>query len=354
MELLDNKWYQDDVRQVAQLPLPWEKLTNSTLLITGATGLIGSFLVDVLMLKRKEEGLTCTVYTMNRRAENARKRFAPYLADGGVHCLEGDVNQDLRNINIPHVDFVLHLASNTHPRAYATDPIGTVTTNIIGTNNLLQLAKANSARRFLFASSVEIYGENRGDVDCFSEDYCGYINCNTLRAGYPESKRCGESLCQAYRKQESLEVVIARLSRSFGPTLRRDDSKALSQFLHNALNGEDIVLKSKGLQYYSYTYVADAVSGLLTVLLLGEDGEAYNVADAGSDIRLKDLAAYIANEVGRTVIFQLPDSTEQAGFSKATLARMDSSKLQSLGWKAHYDIREGIHRTLHIMKECGV
>lgn len=157
---------------------------------------------------------------------------------------------------------------------YATDPIGTITTNLIGAQNMLEFSAQHNAVRFLLASSNEMYGENRGDVEFYDEDYCGYINCNTLRAGYPESKRCSEALCQAYKQQKGLDVVIARLTRSYGPTMNMSDTKAVSQFIKRGVAGEDIILKSEGTQYFSYTYMSDAVSGLLWVLLTGENGEA--------------------------------------------------------------------------------
>ena len=166
-----------------------------------------------------------------------------------------------------------------------------------------------------------------------------------MRAGYPESKRCGEALCQAFIKQKGLDIVIPRLTRSFGPTMLMSDTKAISQFIRKSIAGEDIVLKSEGKQYYSYTYVSDAVSGLLTVLLKGECGEAYNIADEKADITLKDLAQCIAEYSNRKVIFELPDELEKAGYSTATKARLDGSKLKSIGWEPKYDIENGIKRT---------
>jgi nucleoside-diphosphate-sugar epimerase len=146
-----------------------------------------------------------------------------------------------------------------------------------------------------------------------------------------------------------MDIVIPRLTRSYGPTMLMSDTKAISQFIRKAIAGEDIVLKSEGTQYYSYTYMADAVCGLLYVLLLGEKGEAYNIADDASDIMLKDLARIIANTVGRKVVFEIPDAVESSGYSKATKARLDSTKLQSIGWTALFNIEEGIERTIKIL-----
>lgn len=324
----------------------WSILRNSSLLISGATGMIGSCLIDAIMFRNREYGLNCKVFALSRSREKARSRFVEWLGSPFLQILEGDVNQDFTPLLPDRVDFVLHLASNTHPVAYASDPIGTILTNIVGTKNMLEAAASLGARRFLFASSNEIYGENRGDKELFDESYLGYIDCNSLRAGYPESKRCGEALCQAYLRQKGLDIVIARLTRSFGPSLLPSDTKAMSQFLRNGANGEDIVLKSKGDQLYSYTYAADAVTGLLTVLLNGEKGEAYNVAEESFDIPLKEIAGIIAEEAGTKVVFNLPDEVEAAGFSKATKARLDGSKLRALGWRAQYSLREGIIRTL--------
>ena len=351
MNLLENELYQEDIGYVAGLNLPWKKLNDKSILISGATGMIGSFLVDAIMYKNAYEDFRCHVYVIGRNEEKAKQRFGIYWKNDLFDFVKHDVNQSMDYLKIDKINYVLHLASNTHPVAYSTDPIGTITTNIMGVYNMLEFASRVGAERMAFASSNEIYGENRGDVETFDETYVGYIDCNTMRAGYPESKRCGEALCQAYIAQKGLDVVIPRLTRSYGPTLLQSDTKALSQFIKKGLVHEDIVLKSAGTQYYSYTYVADAVAGLLTVLLLGEKGEAYNISDAASDIMLKDLAAIIAKESRTKVVFDLPDAVEAAGYSTATKARLDNTKLTKLGFSARYDIETGIKRTLQIMAE---
>ena len=349
MTLYENQAYLDDVKMVGSLSLPWEKLQGGSILISGATGLVGSFLTDVLM-EKNESGLDCTVYALSRNAARAAERFSRWKGNDKLQFIPYDITKPFVRDDLGKVDYMLHLASNTHPMQYSTDPIGTITTNIIGLYNMLDFAVDHKATRFAFASSNEIYGENRGDVEMFTEDYCGYINCNTMRAGYPESKRCGEALCQAYKAQKELDIVIPRLTRSYGPTMLMSDTKAISQFIRKGIAGEDIILKSAGTQYYSYTYVADAVSGLLTVLLCGENGEAYNIADEASDIMLKDLAAIIAQTAGKEVVFELPDAVEAAGYSTATKARLDGSKLKAIGWEPAYDIQKGLERTIEILK----
>ena len=332
---------------MAGLPIEWDKLEGVSIMISGASGNIGSFLIDVLMKKN----LGCRIYALGRNEKKAKERFSSYWEDGNFIFLPGDINEGVQLPSEENVDYIFHAASNTHPKAYATDPIGTVTTNIIGTNQLLRFGMQHHCRRFIFASTVEVYGENRGDTDYFEESYCGYIDCNTMRAGYPESKRCGEALCQAYLAQEHMDIVIPRLSRTYGPTLLGTDTKAISQFIHKGVAGEDIVLKSEGTQLYSYSYVADAVAGVLYVWLRGEMGAAYNIADLDSDIALKDLAKIIADYAGKKVVFELPDAVEAAGYSKATKAILDASKLRNLGWKARYSMKEGLERTIDILKE---
>ena len=351
MDMHEHPLYIEDVKKVAEMALPWEKISDTSVLISGATGLIGSFLVDVLMWRNTYKKANCRIFALGRNVEKALKRFSFYIDSPFFHFISHDINEPMQGKTDENVDYVFHLASNTHPVAYAIDPIGTITTNIIGLKNMLDFSVEHNTKRFVFASSNEIYGENRGDQEFFDEHYCGYINCNTLRAGYPESKRCGEALCQAYIEQKNLDIVIPRFTRSYGPTMLESDTKAISQFIKKAVAGENIVLKSAGNQYYSYTYMADAVLGLLIILLLGKTGEAYNIANQSSDITLRNLASILASSAGTKVIFEIPDAIEKAGYSKATKARLDGSKLRMLGWYPFYNIKTGIQKTVKILSE---
>ena len=160
MDLLKNKLYREDLAYVAGLNLPWEKLKNKSILLSGATGMIGSFLIDVIMYKNLNEKLCCHIYAVGRNEEKARNRFKEYWENDLFDFVQHDVNKAMDCIQCNHVNYVLHLASNTHPMAYSTDPIGTITTNIMGVYNMLEFADRVHAERMAFVSSNEIYGEN--------------------------------------------------------------------------------------------------------------------------------------------------------------------------------------------------
>lgn len=345
----DDLNYLSDIQKVTQdKAIDWSRFKNKSVLIVGASGMIGTFLIDCLMYKNNTEAANITIYALGRNPEKMAQRFSSYLSSANFKIQTGDI---VKPITLEkRCDFVLHCASNTHPKSYATDPIGTILTSIEGTKNVLDYSVAHQVEKVLFLSTVEIYGENRGDVDKFKENYSGYIDCNTLRAGYPEGKRASEALCQAYIQKFNLDIVIPRLSRIFGPTMLLNDSKASSQFILKAVNNEDIILKSEGNQFYSYCYTADAVSALLFLLLNGKSGEAYNVANPEFDITLKELAERFATHAGTKVIFDIPDQTEALGFSKATHAILDIQKIKKLGWTPIFSLDESINNTLKAMK----
>jgi len=340
--------YTQQLEQLNNQPIDWEKLSNKTILISGATGMIGTCLIDALMMRNEIRKSNIHVIAMSRNESKAKERLGKYWNQMQLEYISCDINETIPECG--HIDYVIHAASNTHPLQYSEDPVGTIASNIIGTKNLLDYAVFHGARHFCFVSSVEVYGENRGDTEKFDEGYLGWIDCNTLRAGYPESKRVGETLCNAYDKTYGLEFSIPRLSRVYGPTMLLSDTKAISQFIKKAAAGEDIVLKSEGKQKYSYTFVTDAAAGILYTILQGEKGQAYNVADEESDITLKDLAQTLARIANTKVIFELPDEKERRGYSTATKAMLNADKLKKLGWNAQVHMPAGLRCTVEKMK----
>lgn len=335
--------YQEDLQSILGIN-GIEKLKGKSFLITGASGLLGVCMIDALMLYNKQ-GADIHIYAVGRSMDKAEKRLGEYYKDEHFHFIEQDVRKPFPELL--KVDYIIPLASNTHPLAYSQYPIETIEINVKGAEYALQKAVECGAT-VLYPSTVEVYGNARGE-DVFTEDYTGQLNLSTARSCYTESKRVSEALCQSYIAEKNTKVKIVRLSRIFGPTMLMSDTKASSQFLIKALQDEDIVLKSKGEQYFSYTYVADAVSAMLYVLIHGEEGTPYNISNHDCDMHLKDFAGACASWCGKDVVFDLPSETERKGFSIATKAVLENEKLISLGWEPNYFSNNAIKRTLDIL-----
>lgn len=324
----------EDIIKVAELPYDWEQLKDKTIFISGGTGFLGQFLINIIKYRNCKFNNKIHVISCSRHV---------FPNENDIEYIKHDITQPI-DLDKP-IDYVIHLASNTHPKQYAADPIGTITTNVFGTYNLLQFSVKQHAKRFLLVSSVEIYGEGAGQP--FNEAYGGYIDCNTARAGYNEAKRVSESLSQSFISYYGIDCVIARLARCFGAD-RKDDSKAMAQFIRNAVRGEDIVLKSKGEQRYSYCYVADAVSGLIKILLNGKCGQAYNLSDDDEGLTLGDYARFISSLANRKVIVDIEDNNS---VSKASYAVLDCTKIKALGWIPIYTVKNALNRTYNILVE---
>lgn len=351
---MENEQYRAILRRTMTSFPHWAALEGKVLLLSGAAGMIGCFLVDLIMYRNESmpQGSRCRIIAVGRNITTARERLSHWFDSSEFYFIEHDVVKTWEELPC-QPDYLIHGASTSHPLEYSMDPINTIMANVLGTHNMLKLAAEKEGSRFLLLSSVEIYGENRDNTAFFREDYCGYLNCNTLRSGYPEAKRVSESLCQAYIAQEKVDAAMIRLPRCYGPTMKLEDSKAVAQFIKNGVNGENIVLKSEGTQLYSFAHVSDAALGILWVLLRGECGQAYNLGDERSDIMQKDLAKLIADYAGSEVITALPDEIEQRGYSTVQKALLDGEKLKKLGWRAKYDIVSGIQETIDILRRTG-
>lgn len=327
--------YLEDIRQGLE-GLDLSGLQDKQILVTGATGLIGGCLVDMLM----QSACHCKVFAMGRNEERARKRFADYWSLDSFGFIRGDVTNPLSCDYT--FDYIIHAASNASPNFFREKPVEVIKSNIIGVDNLMAYGISHQMKRMLFVSSGEIYGEGHGGE--FKETDSGYVDCATPRACYPSSKRAAETLCVAYAAEYDADVVIARLCHTFGPYFTESDNRVYAQFIRNLLEGKDIVMKSRGEQYRSWLYVVDAVLALLTILLKGAKGEAYNVADEQSNITIRELAELLASAEKRKVIFDIDEANGNT--TPITRATFSIEKLAQLGWQPRTAIAEGLAHTL--------
>lgn len=331
--------YLDDIQRVADAPLPWQKLAGKNVLVTGATGLIGACLVEVLM---RASAANCHVFALGRNAMRAERRFAAFQGNPRFHFVQHDLIEPLR-AEVPF-HFVIHAASNASPNFFASQPVEVMQSNLLGLCNLFDYGRCHGLERLLYVSSGEVYGEGDGRV--FTEDYSGYVDPMNPRSCYPSAKRAAETLCVAYAREYGLESVVVRPSHTFGPHFTEADNRVYAQFITNVRQGQDIVLKSRGEQFRSWCYVVDCVSGILHVLLKGVSGEAYNIADDDANITIRQLAEHIAGLAGRKVVFQLPEGAEKAGYNLVQKSVFSAEKLRKLGWRPMHSWQESLQTTL--------
>lgn len=344
MDFYNNSTYQKAIIEIAK-KLPVKK---GSVLVTGASGLIGSCLVDTLLLANNELGCDFKVYALGRKREKLEKRFSYANGSDRLNLIVQDICQPLDNSI--DAQYIIHAASNADPVSYSLYPAQTLLTNIYGAANVLDFAKEKKGCKVLFTSTFETYGKIE-DHEAYCESDFGAIDYNAVRSCYPESKRCAEILFRCYKEQYGVDFNIARLGSVYGPTMDANDSKAHAQFIRNALSGEDIVLKSEGKPIRTYLSVFDTVSGMFKVLFDGKSGEAYNVSSDKCVASIAEVAQTVAGICGRKVVFDLPDEIERKGFSKPQNSVLDGEKIKDLKWEAEYNVEDGLALTIKILKE---
>ena len=338
-----------DLQTIAEANLPFEALRDKRILVTGAGGLIASVFTEALLYLNTVYNLHLTVIALCRNAQKAQERFSAYKDDVALQFLEQDVcaplPADFR------ADYIVHAASPAHPLAYAKTPVETMRANLMGTLGLLAHAKENGCTRFLLVSSSEVYGENTAEGGMDEQFQGKLLNTMQPRACYPESKRASETLCAAYMQEYGLDVTVVRPGYIYGAEITENNSRADAQFLRNAVLGEYIVMKSRGEQKRSYCYVADAASAMLFVLLCGQNGEAYNIANPNCQDSIREFAEALANAASVTVTFALPPETEARGYSKVNNSLLNAEKLLALGWKPKYNLQQGTAQAVKLARQ---
>lgn len=309
--------------------IPWDRLKDKTIFITGATGLIGYTLVSALLYANKKRDLNLSVLALVRDLERAKERFKRFAGDNALKYVLGNVEQ------LPHieqsVDYIVHGASQTASKAFVNQPVETILTAIKGTENLLELAKAKKVAGMAYLSSMEVYGyPEKGHK--VTEDEIGNLSPLDVRNSYPISKVQCESLCCAYAKEYGIPVMSARLTQTFGPGVNYNDGRVFAEFARCVVEKRDIVLKTKGETERCYLYTADAATAILTILLKGEAGSAYNVANESTYCSIAEIAERVAAQ-GRIKVRYEVQPESKNGFPATLYMHLDTSLLQSIGWE---------------------
>ena len=320
-------------------------LNGKKILVTGSTGMIGSCIVDMLA-QAVNHGYKIKIYAAARSREKYNNLFSQYnetvefVEYNSVKPFECDVS----------FDYIIHCAANATPIEFAKHPVETLTDCVNGLKTVLDYSKRNSTGRFLYLSSGEYYGDPDSATTDFTEEYCGYIDCSSPRACYPIGKRAGEVLCQSYIAEYNLDIVIARPCHIFGPTMTPNDNRAVSQFLKNAANGNDIVMKSNGMMERSQCYVVDAAAAIIFLLLNSSCGQAYNIADKKYQMTIRDFAEQAAAAAGTKIIMDIPQTDENTGFSKRNRAVLSASKLCDTGFVFGSPERDAIAESVNALR----
>ena len=341
-----NKILREDVDQIISDSISWEKLKDSVVLITGASGMIGSYMLYVLTrlndLYKYNIKIICMVRHVEKLTEEVRARE-------DVSVLQGDVTEPIRIDE--NVTYVIHAASPASPLIMQNKPVETIAANTIGTFNTLMLAKEKNSKGYLFISSREIYGQPEEGQKFFFEDTYGFVDQLNPRSCYSEGKKAAETMCVSFRDEYGLNTKIARLAHTYGPGMSIHDGRVQADFLRNVYHNEDIVLKSEGTAIRTYTYISDAVTALYRILLDSEDF-VYNIGNEDAKVSIRELAEIMITiypERGLKLVFDIPDGGTK-GTAPYTLGILSSKKLREIGWKPRYSVEEAFKRMLEYLE----
>lgn len=347
-----TKVLKEDLDIIISEELPWDTLKNSSFLITGAAGMIGSYFVNTLLNLNKSKGMNIKIFAL----EMDLTKFSEDILENKDVTI---ITQDVTNvINIEEkIDYIIHTAGPASPKIIKENPVGTIAANVIGTYNTLELARKNNSKGYLFISSREIYGQPYPNQELFTENDYGLVNPLDPRSSYPEGKKASETMCASYKEQYNLNVKIARLAHTYGPGMSIYDGRVQADFLKNVLFNEDIVLKSDGSSIRTYTYIRDAIIAMFYLLLNSKD-IVYNIGDEKSKVSIKELAETMLKlkpEKNLKLVFDIPEKNKYVGQAPFTLGILDSTKLRKEGWSPKVSILDGFQRTLnHVEEELNI
>lgn len=340
-----NSIVEEDMMYITKADIDWHEIEGKVILITGANGMLPSYLVKtVLYLNEYTFANKTKIYAIVRNKAQSSIVFKEHLDDLNLEIIEHDVCQEFQIDG--EIDYIIHAASQASPKYYSTDPVGTLSANVMGTYNLLNLAVEKKVSSFLYFSSSEIYGVLDDTDLSIGEEDIGIINPLDIRSCYAESKRMSETMCRAWAHQFEVPVKIVRPFHTYGPGMKLDDGRVFADFVSNMVNRKDIVMKSDGKQKRSFCYISDATIGYFTVLLKGKNGEAYNIGNSKEEVSIGQLAERLVNLSPELNLKVIKQDDRNSMSNILTRSCPDIAKASLLGWVPHIGIDEGFRRTI--------
>lgn len=350
---MNNLVIMKDMEDIFSRNINWKKLDGKTILLTGAYGMLASYIVYFVDYLNAVKNINVEIIALVRNADKFQKRFDTISKKNYVHVIKNDLSGKIEIDK--NIDYVIHAASLASPQYYSTIPVDVMLPNTIGTNNLLELAVEKKVKGFLLFSSVDIYGsiEKEG---LYNEHDAGVLDTLDVHNCYSESKRMAETMCKAYQIQYDVPVKIARIAHTYAPTMDVEkDPRVFSSFVKNIVENKNIEMKSDGSGKRTFCYITDAVAGYFTILLKGVSGEAYNVCNTSQYLSVLELAECLVNlypEKGLKVIRKKRDKSENYTENTLLVGRTnipDNSKLRGLGWEALVEVKDGFNRVIQYL-----
>ena len=342
---MTSKIFQEDIAEVAASPeIRWENMKGAYVLITGATGLIGTSLVHTLSAANKAHALEMLTIAHGRDTTKGER----LSQDCGSEFISGDIRKPIPKEILPStIDYIFHCAAITKSAHMVAKPVDVITTAVDGTGNILELAKTKHCKSLVYLSSMEVYGQT--DLTEVTETDLGYLDLSNPRSSYPESKRLCESLCVSYAAQYDIPVKIARLAQTFGSGTPYGDTRVFAQFARSAISGSNIELHTEGRSRGNFCCTSDAIRGLLLLLLEGAPGVAYNIANPAASMTIREMAELVAHDVccGKIdVVVNVPEDILKYGYSPDAGYTLNIDKLRALNWEPKYSLADMFKRVI--------
>lgn len=348
---IKNKFINEDFESIYKTRSDWHEFIDSSILITGAGGMLASYLVYYLIWLRIEKKVNLSILVNLRNEQTCKELFGDFLSFDWFNFFVGNVCDDSILTLTP--DFIIHAASPASAKSFNNYPVETILPNIIGTKNLLNMAKENESKGMVFLSSTGVYGEGE-KKQAFSENNPCRIDLSTNSNFYGISKYCGEALCKAYASEYNVQVTSVRIAHSYGPTMDYiNDIRVFSDFVKCIVENRNIEIKSDGSSSRIFCYASDCISGILIALLDGKSGESYNLGNPSQYYSMRELAEMLVSlfpELKLKVKYNEDAQNQYKRISYRSDTTIDITKLKKLGWNPIISARDGFFRTIQVIK----